>query len=205
MIMKNIQSKLLRKAKFVGKIISSFPYVGSVVLTGSLAQGHANQNSDIDIMIIAKGGRVFTTRFFINTFGTIFGIKRSKDENKNHAGKFCFNYFIADNYLILPTGRGEKIDRYCAEDYSRSKFIAGDKTLHQIFLQKNKRLFEKYGYKIKHNNLKTEIHRLNTSRFEKWVKNYQIKKIESDPRTKKYPNLIAYNDNELRFHPPKAS
>lgn len=202
--MTNIQSKLLRRANFFGNIISKFPYVRTVTLTGSLAQGNANENSDIDIMIIAKAGRIFSARFFVNAFGTIFGIKRSKIETKGHAGKFCFNYFIADNYLTLPIGRGEKVDSYCAKDYSQSKFIAGDRTLHQQFLTKNEGLFKKYGYKISVIKSQIPITRLKTNRFEKWAKQYQIRKIESDPITKQYPNLIVYNDNELRFHPPQS-
>ena len=47
-----------------------------------------------------------------------------------------------------------------------------------------------------------------SGRFGDWLerklKSIQIKKIESDPRTKKYPLLIVYNDRELRFHPPKG-
>jgi len=202
--------KRLRYTKFIGLIIARLPYIGCVILTGSLARGNANQNSDIDIMIIARAGRIFSARFFVNTFGTIFGMKRSKDETKNHAGKFCFNYFVSDNYLMLPTGRGEKIDRYCAEDYSRSKFMAGDYQLHEEFLYKNRKLFNQYGHSIKLDRF-TPTHQCvninrqtpyTTSRFERWVRQYQIRKIESDPITKKYPNLIVYNDKELRFHPP---
>jgi predicted nucleotidyltransferase len=237
--------KRLLYTKFIGQIIARLPFVRCVILTGSLVEGHASQHSDIDILIIARAGRIFSARFFVNAFGTIFGIKRSKDETKNHAGKFCFNYFLADNYLMLPVGRGEKIDHYCAKDYSRSKFIAGDKELHKQFLSKNKKLFEKYGFKIsnvrsgvistprpssraeksfKLNNdtIKRSLHGVYPalrcgvrddrkvgrdapiSRFEKWAKKYQINKIESDPITKKYPDLIVYNDKELRFHPPKS-
>lgn len=213
--------KRLSKTRFIGRMLARLPFVECVILNGSLAQDKSKKSSDIDILIIAKDGRIFTSRFFINTFALLFGIKRSKDGSKSHAGKFCFNYFLTESYLKVPTGRGEKIDQYCAENYSSSKFIAGDGVLFLKFLKTNKKLFEFYGYKIL--NPKSEIK--NKSKiinskfkilqqfrelllgdwFEQKVRSYQIKRIESDPRTKKYPDLIVHNDKELRFHPPKQS
>ncbi|MFA4995804.1 MAG: nucleotidyltransferase domain-containing protein [Patescibacteria group bacterium] len=228
---KELLNKRLSQAKIIGRTIARLPFVRCVILNGSLAQGKSKKSSDIDILIIAKDGRIFTARFFINIFALLFGIKRSKDESKGHAGKFCFNYFLTESYLKIPTGRGEKIDKYCAENYSASKFIAGDGGLFEEFLRANEELFEKYNckqklssrhfaspparwvkqsersYRKQNRRFLTlfEMTSIISNRLEKLLKSYQIKKIESDPRTKKYPDLIVYNDRELRFHPPKSS
>jgi hypothetical protein len=37
------------------------------------------------------------------------------------------------------------------------------------------------------------------------LKSMQVRRIESSPMTKKYPELIVYNDKEMRFHPPKLA
>lgn len=268
---KELIKKRLSRARRIGNLISLLPFVRCVILNGSLAQGRSKESSDIDILIIAKNGRIFIARFFVNAFSSILGIKRSKDDSKSHAGKFCFNYFLTEDYLKIPVGRGEKIDEYCAQNYSASKFVAGDRGLFEKFLRANKELFIKYGceitksklqisnpptghvcrqageagknpnYKFKNNRIPLKCHpelarpergrrvsgsycNLKRSRnkftrfqiksgmtahagdwFEKIAKKYQIKKIESDPRTKKYPNLIVYDNRELRFHPPKQS
>jgi len=215
----------LSKTRFVGRLLAQFPFVRCVILNGSLAQNKSKESSDIDILIIAKSRRIFSARFFVNVFGTIFKIKRSKDEVSGHAGKFCFNYFLTEDFLKIPTGRGEKMDCYCADNYSHSRFVAGDMKLYEKFMKENQGLFEKYGFKItksklqmtnKNPNYKFENDIMFSLRiksgmihcigdwFERKVKLYQIKKIESDPRTKKYPDLIVYNDQELRFHPPKS-
>lgn len=206
--------KRLFKTQFIGKMLIRLPFVRCVILNGSLAKDKSKESSDIDILIIAKSGRIFSGRFFVNAFSMILGIKRSKDEKKSHAGKFCFNYFLTEDYLKIPTGRGEKIDKYCAENYSQSKFVAGDYYLFKKFLKTNEQLFHRYGF---HSNLSfppkrepkklLKIYRTMSwcgDLFESWAKSYQIKKIESDTRTKRYPNLISYNDKELRFHPPKS-
>lgn len=221
-------NKRLKRAYFFGKLLSWLPYIRCVILNGSLAQGKAKKYSDIDILIITKAKRIFSARFFVNIFAKILGIKRSKDENKSHSGKFCLNYFLTENFLKIPVGRGEKIDKYCAENYSKSVFLAGDCRLFVKFMCRNWKLFKRYNCEIdlpkgpkkychpdirqpadegphsygilRHRN---KMAQNDNSWFENWAKKYQIKRIEKDPRTQKYPELIVYNDKELRFHPPK--
>lgn len=216
----NLVQKRLSKTRFIGRAIAWLPFVRCVILNGSLASGGHKKSSDIDILIIAKDGRIFTTRFFVNVLATLLGIKRSSDREKSHAGKFCFNYFLTESFLKIPTDRGTEMDRYCADNYSKSQYIAGDTKLFEKFIRTNKKLFEKYNCKISNNksqisnkipnskfqilnSVKGGLEYFLTDRFEGVVKNYQTKRIEKDPRTKKYPTLIVYNDKELRFHPPR--
>lgn len=214
----NLVQKRFSKTKKIGRVIARLPFVRSVILNGSLASGGHKKSSDIDILIIAEDGRIFTARFFVNVLAIILGIKRSSNRNKPHAGKFCFNYFLTKSFLRIPTKRGEKIDRYCADNYSKSRYIAGDIELFKKFMLCNDGLFQKYGFKYKKFNIKNKNYRLKVKNipskripvllfgdwFEGVVKKYQIKRIESDSRTKKYPDLIVYNDKELRFHPPRV-
>ena len=217
----NLVRRRLFKARFISRAIACLPFVRCVILNGSLASGEHKKSSDIDILIIAEDERIFTARFFVNILAIILGIKRSSDRGKPHAGKFCFNYFLTASFLKIPTGRGTEMDRYCAQNYSKSQFIAGDIELFKKFMRTNKKLFEKYNCKITNNKsqisnkiLNSKFQILNsvkggleyflTDRFEILVKNYQVRRIESDPRTKKYPSLIVYNDRELRFHPPRV-
>jgi len=87
-------------------------------------------------------------------------------------------------------------------------------TCHSVISTPQPCLRVEKSYKINVNAIKRSLHagrddkgsgRNNKNNWlESILKKYQIKKIESDPRTKKYPALIVYNDKELRFHPPKA-
>lgn len=213
---KNFIKKRLRSCTITSKVIARFPFVRCVILNGSLAAGTAKESSDIDILIVAKSRRIFTTRFFIISIASILGIKRSKEDGSDHSGKFCFNYFLTEDFLKIPTGRGEEIDRYCADNYSKSMFMAGNMELFKRFIEENGTLFSKYNFKARTPNdnskdankgfLQTLLELILGGRFGDWfersVKNYQIKKIEKDSRTTRYPELIVYNDKELRFHPP---
>lgn len=227
--MKKLIWKRLNKTKLMGRFLQTIPFLRAVILNGSLAFGKSKESSDIDLLIIAKSKRIFTVRFFVNFIGIVSGQKRSKDEKKSHAGKFCFNYFLTDNYLKIPTGRGEEMDKYCAENYSKSMLVWGDEKLFNKFFETNQELFDLYSChsrpdresgKLSYYFVDTCLHRTDrrkaefnicekilSGKFGDWLeqkfKQYQINKIESDPRTQKYPDLIIYNDHELRFHPPK--
>ena len=214
----NLIKNRLKYATRVGKMLATFPFVRSVILNGSLALGTSKESSDIDILIVAKSGRIFTARFFVNGLTTIWGIKRSKDEELDHSGDFCFNYFLTENFLKIPTNRTASVDKYCAENYSKSVYLAGDSSVYENFMKANVDLFNKYGCtprsltdneSKKRKGLSQVIWEFILSGylgeiFENMVKRYQIKKIESSPITAKYPDLIVYNDKELRFHPPKS-
>jgi predicted nucleotidyltransferase len=214
--------KLIKKVRILGYFSQCIPFVRCIVLNGSLAFGTATADSDIDILVIGKHDRLFTLRFIIVALGLLGGTKRPKNENKRHAGKFCFNYFLADNYLKIPTGRGKAIDQYCSNNYSQSILVWGKESIFNKFFAVNGELFRKATIKNKKlgigNNFPLKIFHplflvgrtleflLNGwwgNRLEKILKFIQVMKIESDPRTKKYPHLIIYNNLEMRFHPPK--
>ncbi len=66
--------------KFLGKtwVFRFFPFVEFVLAAGSLATGDVNEDSDFDVIIAAKKGRIFTVRFFTVVFLSILGWRRKK-------------------------------------------------------------------------------------------------------------------------------
>jgi len=215
--MSDYQKRAIKKVSFISKLLISLPFVRCVILNGSLASGTFKITSDIDLLIIARDGRIFTTRFFTVGLLRLLGIKRSKNEAIPHAGKFCLNYFLTESFLKIPTGRGAAMDSYCAVNYSASKLTAGSPVIFRRFIEENNELWSKYSaikpsriVQKNHGSFLTfqKIFELLLCKpigewVEKKLKIIQIKSIESDPRTKSFPRLIVYNDQELRFHPPK--
>lgn len=214
----------LHNLKIMAKLFQLVPFVRCVILNGSMAEGIINKSSDIDILVIAKRGRIFSCRAAVLFWAYLSGLKRSADQTKNHAGRFCFNHFLTDNFLLIPCGRGEKMDRYCAEDCSKSRLVWGDEKIFDKYMNVNMKWMKKYlrenskskyqnPTKYQTSNIKLFIWKAKIleyvlkGKFGNWVekvlKNIQIKKINKDPRVKRYPQLIVFNDRELRFHPPK--
>ncbi len=216
-----ITKKRLRHAKIVSTLIDKMPFVKCVILNGSLASGESKITSDIDFLIICQRGRIFTVRFFSILATWITGLKRQSNENSNHSGLVCLNYFMTDDNLSIPNNRSYEVNKYCARNYSRSIILSGDKKIFANYLKKNidwmkeylnieeiEEMRQKINYYELCINKKTKLIENVMSKkwgdkFENIIKNIQIKRIKNDPRTYKYPQLIVINNKELRFHPPK--
>jgi predicted nucleotidyltransferase len=83
----------MKKARRFSKLISWFPYVRGVSLSGSLSKGYLGEDPDIDYFIITEPGRLWLTRTSLVVFKRIFLANSHK--------YFCVNYFIDSQNLEL--------------------------------------------------------------------------------------------------------
>ncbi len=219
--MNNIVKKRLRQAKIVSTLIIAMPFTRCVILNGSLAQGKSKINSDIDILVICKFGKLYLARIFTIFVVWLTGLKRSSDEEKDHSGKICLNYYLTDNFLIIPHDRDEDTNKYCAQNYSQAIFLAGDGKIFNSFMEINIAWMKNYlenleprilDLKQKNkrrgmNRLKQLLEKVLSGKSGQWLeiksKQLQIKRINRDSRIPDYPNFIVANDYEIRLHPPR--
>jgi hypothetical protein len=75
------------------KIISFFPFVRAVFLSGSISKGYMDEKADIDYFIITKKNRLWIARFLLVLFKKIFLLNSYKF--------FCINYFISEDNLEI--------------------------------------------------------------------------------------------------------
>jgi len=94
----NIAEEKFRKVKKIGKFLALLSFVRAIFVFGSLSQGVASDNSDIDLFIITKKGKVWTARFLCLTFLKIFGLR---PKGKNTKNKFCLSFFVDEDNLDL--------------------------------------------------------------------------------------------------------
>ena len=78
---------MLKKANKAAAIISRFPYVRGVAVSGSLSKNFADDTADIDFFIIAAANRLWIARTFLHVFKKLTFLF-----NMQHF--FCMNYFI---------------------------------------------------------------------------------------------------------------
>ncbi|MEO6668582.1 MAG: hypothetical protein ABIN36_03830 [Ferruginibacter sp.] len=78
---------LLKKANAGAKLLSKFPYVRGVAISGSLSKNFADETADVDFFIIAAENRLWIARSFLHIFK-----KCTFLFNKQHM--YCMNYFI---------------------------------------------------------------------------------------------------------------
>ncbi len=88
-----LSDKCWPKARSMSKLISKFPFIRCVMITGSLSKGFMDNTSDIDYLIITKPGRLWIARTLLIAFKKIFLLNSHKF--------FCVNYFLDQNHLVL--------------------------------------------------------------------------------------------------------
>lgn len=188
------------------------PFVDFALAAGSMALGNVNPNSDFDVIIGVRRGRIFTTRAFaIMAFG-IFGWRRKKmDHHETASDKICLNHFVTEkSYKLSPPHSS-----YWRALYKNLVPVYGDRRRIEEFFSANA---DWIGEKV---DCAEDLRRFGrgASAFEKsiefflggrfgdWVerilRTVQIRRIESGlaKNPPGYKPRIAYGDDELEFHP----
>jgi predicted nucleotidyltransferase len=81
-------------ARRIAKLLSHFPFVQTVCVSGSLSKNFADQNSDIDFFIITEANRLWIARTFMHFFKKLTYLI-----GKQHW--FCMNYFIDEKEMEI--------------------------------------------------------------------------------------------------------
>jgi len=200
-------NKLLRRAG----LFLFVPFVDIVFVAGSMAMETAKENSDFDVLVGARSGRIFTARAFCILFFGLLGWRKKRTDNGDAAkDKFCFSHFVTPDKYSLSGPHNQ----YWDELYSSLVPIYGDiKDIERFYVANSTWMKEerKYQKDIRHlyskpGFIKIFLEKILSGKpgdlFEKWVKNIQIKKIQKSLETEKqYKPRIIFNDLELEFHP----
>ena len=87
-------SRLWRRARRFTRVLAAMPFVRMVAVTGALAMDNSAEGDDIDILIVARRGRVWTARLLgvmVVVAGKAFG------------DTLCPNYVISEDALAIET------------------------------------------------------------------------------------------------------
>ena len=88
-----------RKLLRAGRFLMYTPFVRSLDLLGSVAQGNAGENSDIDIAIGVKSGRIWIARLAVTLMSHILGVRRYGSKVKD---RLCFNQYLQEGEKFGP-------------------------------------------------------------------------------------------------------
>jgi hypothetical protein len=83
-----------RIAHFVSGMISRYPYVRAVMVTGSLSKKSQSPKADIDFFVVTEPGRLWLCRTILMLFKKVVLLNSKK--------YFCINYFIDSKHLEIP-------------------------------------------------------------------------------------------------------
>ena len=83
----------MRTARRYARLISWFPFVRGVFLSGSISKGYMNKTDDIDYFIVTEPDRLWIARTLLTLFKKIFLL--------NSYRNFCINYFVDSEHLSV--------------------------------------------------------------------------------------------------------
>lgn len=191
----------------VARVLRFVPFVRMVAVTGRLAMKNADEKSDLDLLIVFEHGKIFTGRILVTLVVHLLGKRRYKGKITN---RVCLNYFITTKSLEI----GLK-DLYSASEYSFMLPLFGLEAFKE-FQQKNDWI---KNYKINYQKdgatsqkMLTDTHftklfrkagekLFNFNFIENVLKNWQIKRINRNPKTHQAGSLIVADDESLVFLP----
>ena len=188
-----LAKKRLQTARKFSWLISKFPFVRAIMLSGSLSKDYMDINSDIDYFIITEPGRLWLTRGFLGLFKRLFLLNSHKF--------FCTNYLIDSQSLEI-----EEKNIYTAMEtttlipvYGRSlyeKFVTKNQWtknhLPNMELQRNAFIAEKISF------LKNLIERLLSGRIGEKLDLYFMN-LAIQRWKKQFGNSFSSKDFELAF------
>lgn len=213
-----------RKAQRFIKLLQMVPFVRLVALSGSLAMNNTEEDSDIDLLIVAKSGKIWTTRILVTGLIHLTGWRKRGEINQTG---ICLNHYLADDSLKIGFD-----SLYNAQSYAHLIPLIDQGNVYQKFQLKNqwiKKYLVFYPQQKKGNLKKIKFSPvlkniaerceflLNFSfgswtekRLKKWQTSHiiqtdrnnkeRIKKLGKTPA----PGRIVVNDHQLEFHPDSS-
>ncbi len=191
-------------------LFSLVPFLDFAITAGSLVFGKVHKNSDFDVILGARTGRIFTVRFFCFLIFGLAGARRKKLDHKETASdKICLNHFVTSkSYKLQPLYNiyWEKLYQNLAPIYGKEESV-------QNFFKANEFLTKGATTNFK----KFQSARFNLFRFfwefilggvfgdlvEKFLKQIQMRRIKKTLAINGvgFAPRLRFDDDELEFHP----
>lgn len=99
-----------KKIRRLGIFLNLVPFFRGAAINGSLAIDNAGQKSDIDFLVFAKKGRIWTCRLLLGFFLQLLGQRR---HGKIIANKICLNHYVAGPPFVVPIKNTPNAQLYC--------------------------------------------------------------------------------------------
>jgi len=200
----NLKLKRLRRMVWVLRFA---PFIRMIGVTGRLAMKNTPPESDWDLLVILKHGKIWTGRTLVTMVAQILGKRRHGQKIRD---RVCLNHFIADKFLISIK------DLFSANEYNFLLLLFNSNNAFSRFLIRNSWIRK---YKVNFNaDLIESLKVVEDTRFSKlirqfwekvfaptWIesalKRWESRKIEANPKTKLGASMVVYTDDELAFWP----
>jgi len=201
-----------RKVRWINNLFQMVPFIRMIAVSGNLSFSNTPRGNDLDIFIITKYGRIWTTRFSMLILIYLTGFKRSPKKFKD---KICPNHFITDKSLtvsednlysailhanLVPVLDSGTLDKFKKENLWINKYLVNypfpNSSLHQI---RSSKLLKR---------LKHGLEKIFSGRFGNWFElilhevltPIQLKRAKSQILDKNNAEIVV-NEKQIILHP----
>jgi hypothetical protein len=188
------------------------PFVDFAFGAGSMATGNVNENSDFDVIIGARDGRIFSARFFAVILFGAFGWRRSRIDHRETArDKICLNHFVTSRaFSLAPPHHAywENLYRNLVPLFGNREKIRSFWAANEAWMKHGVSYCDDLRHKYREGAyIKSIIEKICSGRFgdgiERILKHMQVRRIERGLKASGdfYEPRIRFDDTELEFHP----
>lgn len=104
-LMRNrISARKLLIAERAARILKIIPSIKMIGITGALAMENADEDADIDLLIVTKKNVLWTTRLISLVLLKVIGFPTRKFGDTNQKDKLCLNMWLDESLLVWPKG-----------------------------------------------------------------------------------------------------
>ena len=122
-------------------LFSVCPFIDLICVCNSLPIYAIDEESDIDLFVIAKKNRLFLARFALTLLTTLFGVRRHGTKTK---ARFCLSFYVTEDNLDLKKISREPYDIYLAYWIKTMEPIAGNFETYQKILDLSRHWLSDY-------------------------------------------------------------
>lgn len=110
---RNRAQKLKRRARYVARLLQHAPFVRGILLTGSVAADNAEEDADLDVMVIVADGRIGLAFLLLATLSRLSSRR-----------VLCPNYYVSEVNLSI-----RKTDHYIARELVQAEPLTHESTI----------------------------------------------------------------------------
>lgn len=124
----------MKIARRAAKKIRSVPFLRAVFVCNNVGALRAEEDSDIDMFVIASAGRMWLVRFFANIILRLFGLRTYGAKTKD---RVCLSFFVDSEHLSLSNLRALPDDIHFAYWLHEMVPVYDPENLYGKFLKAN--------------------------------------------------------------------
>lgn len=209
---KKLADRKWKKLRSVFRLLVLVPFVRGIFVSGSLAMENSKEDSDVDIIVVARHGRIWTVRTGMTALTFLLGVRRHGDKTRD---RICLNHYITDRSLRIPFS-----SLYNAQSYAHLLSVyREDDGIFRRFQEDNRWLRDyllnytpaelRSVRAVRKDRSFAFVSRLGEAilsgkigdRFERAFASLESRRIKKDPLYRKAGGRITIDGTQLEFHP----